>query len=60
VIAKFANAQPLLGTNWRPKRATGHRPRFVEFTIPGLRIKGGAGLVVGEFSESLFGKLSLI
>lgn len=60
MIAKFANAQALLGTDWRPKRATSHRPRFVEFTIPGVGIKGGAGLVVGELSESLFGKISLI
>ena len=57
---KFADSQPFLRTNGRPKRAARHRPRLIELTSSSFRIERGTGLIVGKFSETLFGDLPFV
>lgn len=43
---KFANSQAILRPNRRTKHPARHRPRFVEFTVPRLRIERRTRLII--------------
>jgi hypothetical protein len=52
VITQFADAQSVLGPDWRPKDAAGHRSRGVEIAGPGHWIENRTRLVVSKFLEA--------
>src|ERR1700693_1575789 len=52
VETEFANSQSIFGANRRPKNATGHRTRPVEFAIAGCRIECRAGFIVCEVRKT--------
>jgi len=57
---KFANADAIFGTNWRPEDAASHGASFIELTKSSFRIERRARLIIGELSEAPFRLLAFV